>query len=61
MILRWNERYGSVVMERFTIERTVGDIPLEISFSAVVGTDRYHSMNQMIERVYCRFRVRWQE
>ena len=27
-----------VVMERFTIERIVGDIVLEISFNAVVGT-----------------------
>ena len=27
-----------VVMERFTIERIVGDIPLEIFFSTVVGT-----------------------
>ena len=27
-----------VIMERFTIERTVGDIPLEIFFSTVVGT-----------------------
>ena len=27
-----------VVMERFTIERTVGDIALEIFFSTVVGT-----------------------
>ena len=38
MILRWKGRYASVVMERFTIERTVGDIPLDISFNAVVGT-----------------------
>ena len=30
--------YASVVMERFTIERTVGYISLEISFSAVAGT-----------------------
>ena len=27
-----------VVMERFTIERIVGDIALEIFFSTVVGT-----------------------
>ena len=27
-----------VVMERFTIERTVGDIALEIVFNTVVGT-----------------------
>ena len=27
-----------VVMERFTIERTVGDIAFEIFFSTVVGT-----------------------
>ena len=27
-----------MVMERFTIERTVGDIALEIFFSTVVGT-----------------------
>ena len=27
-----------VVMERFTIERTVGDVALEIFFSTVVGT-----------------------
>ena len=27
-----------VVMERFTIERIVGDITLEIFFSTVVGT-----------------------
>ena len=27
-----------VVMERFTIERTIGDIALEIYFSTVVGT-----------------------
>ena len=27
-----------VVMKRFTIERTVGDIALEIFFSTVVGT-----------------------
>ena len=27
-----------VVMERFIIERTVGDITLEIFFSTVVGT-----------------------
>ena len=50
-----------VVMERFAIERIVGDIALEIVFSTVVGQDRDHSMNQMIERVDCRFRVRWQE
>ena len=48
-----------VVMERFTIERTVGDI--EIFFSTLEEQDRDHSMNQMIERVNCRFRVRWQE
>ena len=47
-----------VVMERFTIERIVGDIALEIVFSTVEGTHRDHSMNQMIERVNCRFRVR---
>ena len=47
-----------VVMERFTIERLVGDIALEIFFSAVARTDRDHSMNQIIERVDCRFRVR---
>ena len=28
----------SVVIERFTIERTVGDIALDIFFSTVVGT-----------------------
>ena len=28
-----------VVMERFTIERIVGDIALEIFFSTVVGTE----------------------
>ena len=28
----------SVVMERFTIERIVGDISFEIFFSTVVGT-----------------------
>ena len=50
-----------VVMERLTIERTVRDIALEIFFSTVVGTDRDHSTNLMIERVDCRFRVRWQE
>ena len=50
-----------VVMERFTIERIVGDIALEIFFSTVVGTGQDHRMNQMIERVDCRFRVRWQE
>ena len=49
-----------VVMERFTIERIVGDIALEIFFSTVVEQDRDHSMNQMIERVDCRFRVRLQ-
>ena len=50
-----------MVMGRFTIERIVGDIALDIFFSTLVGTDRDHSMNQMIERVDCRFRVRWQE
>ena len=50
-----------VVMERFTIERIVGDMALKIFFSTVVEQDRDHSMNQMIERVDCRFRVRWQE
>ena len=50
-----------VVMKRFTIEKIVGDIALEIFFSTVVGTGLDHSMNQMIERVNCRFRVRWQE
>ena len=32
------EGKGPVVMERFTIERIVEDIALEIFFSAVVGT-----------------------
>ena len=51
-----------VVMKRFTIERIVGDIALEIFFSTVVGTGPIdYSMNQMIERIDCRFRVRWQE
>ena len=45
----------TVVMERFTIERIVGDIALEIFFSMVVGTHRDYRMNQMIERVDCRF------
>ena len=48
-----------VVMERFTIERIVEDIALEIFFSK--EKDQDHSMNQMIERVDCRFRVRCQE
>ena len=43
-----------VVMERFTIERIVGDSALEIFFSTVVGTG---SRSQMIERVDCRFQV----
>ena len=50
-----------MVMERFTIERIVGDIALEILFSTVVGTGSRSQMNQMIERVDCRFRVKWQE
>ena len=50
-----------MVMERFTIERIVGDIALEIFFSTVVGTGSRSQMNQMTERVDSRFRVKWQE
>ena len=32
------ERKLPVVMERFTIERIVGDLALEIFFSTVIGT-----------------------
>ena len=58
-----------MVMERFTIKRIVGDMALEIFLSTVVGTGSRSQidhrlitdLNQMIERVNCRFRVRWQE
>ena len=50
-----------MVMERFTIERIVGDIALEIFLSTVVGTGSISQYQSMIERVNCRFRVRWQE
>ena len=50
-----------MVMERFTVKRIVGDIALEISLVQWWEQDGDHSMNQMIERVNCRFRVRWQE
>ena len=42
-----------VIMERFTIEGIVSTKWWE--------QDRDRSMSQMIERVNCRFRVRWQE
>ena len=47
-----------VVMERFTIERIVRDIALEFSLVRLVRTGSDNSMNQIIERVDCRFRVR---
>ena len=50
-----------VVMERFTIERKIRDIALKLSLVRWWQRNRDHSMNQTIERVNFRFRVRWQE
>ena len=47
------ERKVPVVMERFTIERIVGDIPLEIFVCTVVETGSRSQYDQMIERVNC--------
>ena len=47
-----------MVMERFTIERIVGEIALEIFFSTVVGTGSRAQYESMVERVNCKFRVK---